>query len=158
MVRLADLPQWQREQLLEKRDQLPRLPSPAWAGGPALSRRRVAIVSTAGLQQSGDRPFTGSAGATEYRLIPADAPTGTLMMSHMSVNFDRTGFRRDVNLVFPLDRLRELAARGEIGSVAQFHYSFMGAISPPTRYEASAREVAGLLKRDGVDAAVLFPV
>jgi D-proline reductase (dithiol) PrdB len=54
--------------------------------------------------------------------------------------------------------LRELAAEGVIGSVADFHYSFMGAPFPPTRFEAKAREIAGLLRRDGVDAAVLMPV
>jgi D-proline reductase (dithiol) PrdB len=61
-------------------------------------------------------------------------------------------------VVFPVSRLRELAAEGVIGSVADFHYSFMGAPFPPTRFEAKAREIAGLLRRDGVDAAVLMPV
>jgi len=42
--------------------------------------------------------------------------------------------------------------------VADFHYSFMGAPFPPTRFEASARALAGLLRRDHVDAAVLIPV
>ena len=51
-------------------------------------------------------------------------------MSHISTNFDRTGFQQDINVVFPVDRLRELAARGTIGSVADFHYSFMGATAP----------------------------
>ena len=91
-------------------------------------------------------------------MIPADASAGDLVMSHVSVNFDRAGFRRDAELVFPLTRLKELAAEGVIGSVAGFHYSFMGAPFPPTRFEPTAREVAGLLKRDGVDAAVLLPV
>lgn len=45
-------------------------------------------------------------------------------MSHVSTNFDRTGFQQDWNIVFPLDRLQELAAKGIIGSVAAYHYSF----------------------------------
>jgi len=60
--------------------------------------------------------------------------------------------------VLPLDRLKELAAQGVIGSVADFHYSFMGAPWPSTRFEPKARELAGLLKKDKVDAAVLLPV
>ena len=45
-----------------------------------------------------------------------------------------------------------------VGAVADFHYSFMGAISPVTRYEPKARELAGLLKQDQVDAVLLSPV
>jgi D-proline reductase (dithiol) PrdB len=158
MARLADLPEWEREHLLHLRDQAPKFASQPWVDGPPLARRRVALISTAGLHRREDRPFSGGAGATEYRVIPADASAGDLVMSHVSVNFDRAGFRRDAELVFPLTRLKELAADGVIGSVADFHYSFMGAPFPPTRFEPKARELAGLLKRDGVDAAVLLPV
>ena len=122
--------------------------------GPALSERRVAIVSTAGLQRPGDRPF--GFGAADYRVIPADA-AGTLQMSHLSTNFDRSGFQQDTNVVFPLDRLNELAADGTIGSVAEYHYSFMGASDPMTMKE-SADQIAGLLKQDLVDAVLLVPV
>lgn len=158
MVRLADLPEWEREHLLHLRDQAPRLPGRPWAEGPPLNRRRVALVSTAGLHRRDDRPFGGGASATEYRVIPSDTAAATLVMGHVSVNFDRSGFREDPNLVFPLDRLKELAADGTIGSVADFHYSFMGAPFPPTQFEPRARELAGLLARDKVDAALLIPV
>ena len=158
MARLSDLSEWEREHLRHLRDQAPRFESQPWVDGPALDRRRVALISTAGLHGRADPPFTGGAGATEYRVIPSDTDAADLVMSHISVNFDRSGFRRDPELVFPLTRLKELQAEGFIGSVADFHYSFMGAPFPPTRFEARAREVAGLLKRDRVDAAVLLPV
>jgi D-proline reductase (dithiol) PrdB len=158
MARLADLPVWEREHLLHLRDSAPRFYTQPWVEGPPLAQRRVALVSTAGLHRRGDRPFTGGAGATEYRVIPSDAEGADLIMSHVSVNFDRSGFRVDPNVVLPLDRLKELAAQGEIGSVAGYHYSFMGAPWPPTRFEAKARELAALLKKDGVDALALLPV
>lgn len=126
-----------------------------WVGGPALSRRRVAIVTTAGLHRRGDAPFPSA--SADYRVIPGETAAADLVMSHLSVNFDRTGFQQDLNVVLPLDRLRELAARGDIGSVADFHYSFMGAV-PIRRLEPKAREIAGLLKRDRVDAVLLTPV
>jgi D-proline reductase (dithiol) PrdB len=78
-------------------------------------------------------------------------------MSHASVNFDRTAFQRDINVVFPLDRLRAMAAAGAIGSLAATHYSFMGA-TDPRGMEANARAVAGRLKSDRVDAVLLTPV
>ncbi len=158
MARLADLSEWERDHLLHLRDQVPRLSGRPWVKGPPLNRRRVALISTAGLHRREDRPFGGGASATEYRVIPSDTPSAALVMSHISVNFDRSGFRQDPNLVFPIDRLKELAEDGTIGSVADYHYSFMGAPFPPTQFEPKARELAGLLLRDQVDAAILVPV
>ncbi len=157
MVRLADLPEWEREHLLEKGREAPRFTSRPWVKGPALGKRRVAIVTTSGVHRRGDRPFS-LIPDTEYRVIPGDTSADMLVMSHISVNFDRSGFQEDVNVVFPIDRLQELARGGVIGSVADFHYAFMGAAWPPTRFEAKARELAGLLKKDRVDAVLLTPV
>lgn len=126
-----------------------------WVGGPPLNRRRVAIISTAGLHLREDSPFTLMSG--DYRVIPAHIAANDLVMSHVSTNFDRTGFQQDWNVVFPLDRLRELAGVGNIGSVADFHYSFMGA-TDPAQMEPMARNLAGLLKGDQVDAILLVPV
>jgi len=127
-----------------------------WVTGPSLDKRRVAIISTAGLHLRDDRPFTRDAGDL-YRVIPGDVRAADLVMSHVSVNFDRSGFFQDWNVTFPIDRLRELDAEGVIGSVADFHYSFMGA-DDPMRWEQPARQLAGLLKKDRVNAVLLIPV
>jgi D-proline reductase (dithiol) PrdB len=126
-----------------------------WVEGPPLKDRRVALVSTAGLQKRGDTAF--SIGSDDYRVIPGEADSGDIVMSHVSTNFDRTGFQQDINVAFPIDRLRELADEGVIGSVAAFHYSFMGA-TDPDQMAPKARELAGLLKKDNVDAMLLAPV
>ena len=126
-----------------------------WVAGPALSRRRISLISTAGLHRRGDRPFETMTG--DYRVIPGDVLADELVMTHVSTNFDRTGFQQDWNVVFPLDRLRELARKGLIGSVADYHYSFMGA-ADPADMQSSAENLAGLLKGDRVDAALLVPV
>ena len=156
MVRLADLPDSDRENMLKKVPTLPRFTQRPWARGPQLAQRRVAIVNTAGLHARGDRPF--GAGGMDYRVIPGDVHADQLVMSHMSVNFDRSGFQEDWNVAFPLDRLKELAREKVIGSAAAFHYSFMGAVSPVTNYESKAAELARLLHGDKVDAVVLSPV
>jgi len=142
------------------RSHLAKLPCPSfkdqpWVLGGSLSHRRVALISTAGLQRRGDRPFEGMSG--DYRVIPGDIKARDLVMTHISTNYDRTGFQRDWNVVFPLDRLKELAAEGIIGSVAAYHYSFMGA-TDPAEMELAARNLAGLLKGDRVDAVLLVPV
>src|SRR5258706_6496553 len=156
MVRLTDLSELDRENMLKKIPTLPQFPGRSWVTGHALRKRRIAIVTTAGLHVRGDIPF--GAGGMDYRVIPAEIPSGDLVMSHMSVNFDRSGFQADWNVAFPLDRLKDLADEGTIGSVAAFHYSFMGAVSPVTRYEPKARELAALLEKDNVDAVLLSPV
>ncbi len=63
----------------------------------------------------------------------------------------------DVNMILPLDRLNELVDEGVVGSVAQYHYSFMGA-TDPTQMEDEARSLAVIMKNDKVDAVLLVPV
>lgn len=151
--RLSDMPEVEANHL--RRIECPTYDdTPALAGKP-LAERRVAIVSTAGLHRRGDRPFRPGDGS--YRVIPAETRGNELVMSHISVNFDRTGFQQDVNTAFPIDRLRELAADGTVGSMAAVHYSFMGAF-PPAAAEPHAAHLAGLLKADKVDAVLLVPV
>jgi D-proline reductase (dithiol) PrdB len=153
LTRLTDLPPAQAQRLAEV--ECPDFKTRPWVRGPALPERRVAIVSSAGLVVRGETPFRGR--DPDYRVIPGDTRPDELLISHISINFDRTGFQEDWNVVFPIDRLNELAAEGVIGSVAQTHYSFMGA-SDPLQMEPHARELADRLKRDHVDAAILPPV
>jgi D-proline reductase (dithiol) PrdB len=153
MARLDSLPEDERKHLLSLK--CPVFATTPWVAARALSTRRIAILSTAGLHRLGDRPF--GVGAADYRVIPADTAANELLMSHISTNFDRTGFQQDLNVVFPLDRLRELADKKIIGSLAAFHYSFMGA-TDPVQMEGTARGLARIMKNDRVDTVLLVPV
>ncbi len=154
MVRLDRLDETERK-LLEELD-CPTFETRPWVKGPPLSQRRVAIISTAGLHNRDDRPFTRDP-LDSYRVIPGSSRANDLVMTHVSTNFDRSGFMQDWNIVFPVDRLTEMAEEGIIGGVADYHYSFMGA-HDPMNMETSARNIAGLLKKDKVDAVLLIPV
>ena len=154
MVRLSDIEPTERGHLLDKL--CPAFTTSPFVGGPPLAERRLALVTTAGLIRRGDSPFALRSG--DYRVIPGDTDGSDLIMSHTSVNFDRTGFQQDVNVVFPIDRARELVDAGELDSLADHHYSFMGAFLEADGYEAGARELAGLLQADGVNAVALSPV
>ena len=154
VVRLRDLSDAEREHIMAK--QLPRFDSTPFVEGPPLGERRVALVTTAGLHHVADKPF--SFVDLSYRVIPGNADLGSLTMTHSSVHFDRSGFREDVNTVFPLDRLRELAAEGAVGSVADHHYSLMGAGWPPEMIEPTCAELARVLDADGVTAVCFVPV
>ena len=123
--------------------------------GPPLSQRRVAIVTSAALIRRGDQPFPFGSG--EARFIPASTPADEQLISHVSINFDRSGFQRDRNVVFPLDRLRALAAEGVIGGVADTHHTVMGSTDPAAMVDAAA-QIAGQLKQERIDAVLLTPV
>jgi D-proline reductase (dithiol) PrdB len=153
VTRLTDLPPAQAKRLAEL--ECPDFTTRPWVSGPPLSQRRIAIVSSAGLVVRGESPFRGR--DPDYRVVPGDTTAEELLISHISINFDRTGFQEDWNVVFPIDRLNELAAEGAIGSVAETHYSFMGA-TDPVQMEPYAREVARRLKSDRIDAVILSPV
>lgn len=133
----------------------PTFDSTPWAIPPSLDKCRVSIISSAGLHRRGDRPF--EPGASDYRIIPGNAKANDIVMSHVSTNFDRTGFQQDMNVILPLDRLRELAEKGIIKSVADYHYAFMGA-TDPERMAIPAKNLARIMKNDAVDAVLLVPV
>lgn len=119
-----------------------------------LSGARLALVTTAGIHLREDRQFV--ARDQTFRAIPAEASPGELLQSHTSIGFDRSAFQGDPNIVYPVDRLRELVAAGEVGSLGPTFYSFLGAQYPPyDGLTASATEVARLLSADGVQAVLL---
>ena len=125
-----------------------------------LSQATAAIVTTAGLHLRDDKPFNRDhpGGESTYRVIPSDSDAADIVQSHFSIGFDRTAIYRDINITFPMDRVRELAERGVIGAVAPNHYSFMGALRDCTVVaEQTGPEVARRLKAEGVDLVLLTP-
>jgi D-proline reductase (dithiol) PrdB len=153
-MRLEKVSEEERQMLLSFK--CPSFETHPWVSGPPLNKRRVAIVTTAGLHGRQDRPFLMSPD-DYYRVIPGNVQANDLVMSHMAASFDRTGFQRDWNVVFPIDRLREMESEGFIGSLADFHYSYNTVRAQPNEKEP-IREIAGLLKKDDVNAVLLFPV
>lgn len=126
-----------------------------------LAQARVALVSSAGFVLPGQPPFDERVrgGDPSFRWLPGDTDLRDLVETHRSESFDHAGIRRDPNLAFPLDRLRELAAAGRIGEVAPRHLSFMGSITAPGRFvRDTLPEAASALVADGVEAALLVPV
>ena len=125
------------------------------------SEARIAVVTTSSFFLPGQEPFDEAirGGDFSYREIPLEANLRSLGISHRSDAFDEKGLLADANLALPLDRLKEMAAAGEVGSVAPRHFSFQGSIPAPGRLmKVTAPEVAAKLKSDGVDAVLLTPV
>lgn len=155
MPRLDHLPEISRNSLLT-------LPVPQNETAPFTPLRRpladcrLAVVTTAGLHLRGDRPFRGA--DPSYRVIPATSRTDEVVQSHASIGFDRVPVIRDLNVTLPLDRLRELVARREVGRFGPNCYSFMGAQRDWSRIEQETGvEVAARLADEGVDVVLLTP-
>lgn len=120
-----------------------------------LNERRIALVSTAALNLRGDAVYQRD--ATDFRVIPGDVDPGDVVMSHVSVNFDRTGFQQDLNVCFPIERLREMADDGIIGSISNYHFTVSGAADPAALAD-SVSTMAQTMKADGVDTVLLVPI
>jgi D-proline reductase (dithiol) PrdB len=119
-----------------------------------LHTSRVAIVTTAALHQEGAGFELGDSDF-HFETLPRQA--GNLKLGHHSVNFDRGGFAADINVVYPIDRLQELADSGILGEVANNHYSFAGNQSPSVseiRLDSGPR-CASEMRKEQVDVVLL---
>ncbi|MBT5107631.1 MAG: selenoprotein B glycine/betaine/sarcosine/D-proline reductase [Rhodospirillaceae bacterium] len=154
MARLDSIPLSERKMMIELDCSGFEGRNPFVATKP-LNERRVSLVSTAALNLRDDAVY--QRGATDYRVIPGNVDPGDVVMSHVSVNFDRTGFQQDLNVCFPIERLHELARDNVIGSVAGFHFTVSGAAHPNDLAD-SARAMARTMKADGVDTVLLVPI
>lgn len=134
----------------------PVFDNPAFTTPPPLNEATVAIVTSAAIHIADDDRF--AAGDTSYRAI--DKAARDLVLGHWSPNFDRSGFAADINVVYPIDRLEELAADGVIGAVAPRHISFAGNQPDDVstlRLDSGPAAARDLLD-DGVDIVILTPV
>lgn len=133
---------------------------PWYAVTKPLATSTIALVTTAGVHQREQPPYDmhDRDGDPSFRELDLERPLDSLMITHDY--YDHTDADRDLNVVLPVERLRELAAAGEIGGVARLGYGFMGHITGPhleTLKRRTAPEVAGRLKMARVDVALLAP-
>ncbi len=135
---------------------VPELDPAATVLSTPLAECRVAIVTTAGLKPGGEIEFW-QMGDQKFQELPADRRD--LQLSHFSPDFDRTGIIQDLNVVYPVDRLDEMAAAGEIGAINHRNFSFMGAQTEfSTIIQDTGPQVAQQLVDDGVDVVLLTPI
>lgn len=125
-----------------------------------LEECRVAIVTTSGVHHKDDEPFNmeDQDGDPTYRIINTDQPVSSLMITHDY--YDHADADRDINIVFPVERLLEYEKEGIIGELSTRHYSLMGHILNRHVYtlvETTAPEIAHHLRKDGADVVLLTP-
>lgn len=122
-----------------------------------LSRSKIAIVSAAGVHTRDQDPFNiaDELGDLTFRLIPPDTESADLMVTHH--HYDHADADEDINVVFPLDALRDLAAEGFVGGLAAKHVGYMGyTMQLKAMYEGTAPQIANEIDRGGrADAVIL---
>lgn len=125
-----------------------------------LKNSTLALVTTAGVHLKGQKPFdmVDPNGDPSFREIPSSSPREDYTITHDY--YDHADADKDLNIVFPIDRIREMISEGRIKGLAGVNYGFMGHIDGPhieTLIRKTAPEAAGRLKEEGVDAVLLTP-
>ena len=131
----------------------------AWTPpGKPLAECTVALVTTGGVHLRTQEPFDvmKEDGDWSLREIPADTPPGALMITH--THYNHLDADRDVNVMFPIERLAELAEKGVIGGVARTHFGMMGWVPDP---RATVRDtvpaIVARARSENVDIVLLTP-
>lgn len=133
---------------------VPITPPPVWTPvTKELKDMTIALATAAGVHLKSDKRFN-LAGDTTFRAIPNTATVDEMMVSHGG--YDNGDVNKDINCMFPIDRLHELAAEGFIKGVAPIHYAFMGGGGNQHVFtEETGPAIAAKLKEEGVDGVVM---
>ncbi|HEX8459622.1 MAG TPA: glycine/sarcosine/betaine reductase selenoprotein B family protein [Pyrinomonadaceae bacterium] len=122
-----------------------------------LARSNIALVTAAGVHLRDQEPFNiaDELGDLGFRIIPPEAAAAQLMVTHH--HYDHTDADADINVVFPLDVLRELETDKVIGGLARKHVGYMGyTMQLKAMYEGTAPEIANEIDRGSrADAVIL---
>ena len=133
---------------------VPVTPPPVWTPvSKPLKDAVVAIATAAGVHLKTDKRFN-LAGDFSFRKIPGDVKGEELMVSHGG--YDNGDVNKDINCMFPIERLQEIAKEGFIKAVAPTHIGFMGGGGDQDKFtHETGPEIAKILKDEGVDYALL---
>lgn len=118
-----------------------------------LKDMKVALATAAGVHVKTDKRFN-FAGDSTFRLIPGEVKSSDLMVSHGG--YDNADANKDINCMFPIDRMKELARDGVIKEFSDVNFGFMGGGGDQTVFtEETGPEIARQLKEANVDAVLL---
>ncbi len=121
-----------------------------------LSQARVLIVTSAGVCLDDEPPFQALNDMT-FRRLPHLVVPSRLRPSHPTP-VRRPG-EQDINVVYPYQRLAELAAEGIIGGVTEYHLSMLGAIKRLRELVTEmAPRIAADAKAAGADVVLHVPL
>ncbi len=139
--------------MISKADEIPLAPLRK-----PLAKSRVTLVSTSGVQPKGTLPFdvVHPVGDYTFRRVPSECQVTDLEIHQ--IKYPTFGANRDLNVIFPIERLRELRDEGLIGALANDFFAFIGYNMDPDRLEATlAEDLAQAVVESESDAVLLAP-
>ena len=103
-------------------------------------RRGSLSSSTAGVQPKGTLPFdvVHPVGDYTFRRVPSGSAPADLEIHQLKYPTD--GAHRDLNVIFPIERLQELRGEGVIGDLTPSFFSFIGYNMDPELLERTLAE------------------
>lgn len=125
-----------------------------------LSQCKVALVTTSGIHHAHQPKFNmlDSLGDPSFRVLNGDSIDKDYMITHDY--YDHSDAEKDLNIIFPIVRLKEMHTEGLIGELADQHYSLMGHIDGHhivSLVEVSAKQIIEKLHLDAIDVVLLTP-
>ncbi len=123
-----------------------------------VSKSRLTFVSTAGVQPKDSLPFdtVHPIGDYTFRRVPSDSKVENLEIHQLK--YPTVGAKRDLNVIFPIERLQELAKEKIIGGLTTNFFSFIGYNMDAERLEQTLAEtIADAVEAEKPDAALLAP-
>ena len=121
-----------------------------------LSACRLGLIASGGVYVTGQVAFHFKDDAS-FRAVPTNVKTSDLRTAHFA--YDQTDARKDPNVVFPIDTLRQLVKENVIGELADHCFTFMGGIYSSRRVrDELAPQLTERLLAERVDVALLVPV
>ena len=123
-----------------------------------LSESRLTFVSTSGVQPKNSLPFdtVHPVGDYTFRRVPSNSKPEDLEIHQLK--YPTVGAERDLNVIFPIERLQELAGEKIIGELAPNFFSFIGYNMDAERLEKTlAKDIADAVEAEKPDAVLLAP-
>ena len=114
----------------------------------------IALATAAGVHKKTQERFN-LAGDFTWRKIENTVPSSELMVSHGG--YDNSDVNKDINCMFPIDRIHELAAEGFIRACAPVHAGFMGGGGDQEAFtNSTGPEIAKKLKEENIDILKIY--
>ena len=136
---------------------VPITPPPVWAPVKKELKEICLVdqvyVKAAGVHHKEQERFN-LAGDFTWRKITDTMPSSELMVSHGG--YDNSDVNKDINCMFPIDRIHELAKEGFIKACAPVHAGFMGGGGNQEKFKGeTGPAIAQMFVEEGVDAVIL---
>jgi len=123
-----------------------------------LSQCKICFVSTSGVQPKTSLPFdtVHPVGDYTFRRVPSDSQVDDLEIHQLK--YPTFGAAEDLNVIFPIERLRDLVQEEQIGGLTENFYTFIGYNMDPQQLETKlAEDIASAVSEEAPDIVIAAP-